>query len=38
MEQNQLKHKAPTLAAVLQRSSSNVEGHNGDLSLPKHQL
>ena len=38
MEQNQLKHKAKTLAAVFQRSSSNVEGRNGYLSLRNHQL
>jgi hypothetical protein len=38
MEQNQLKHKATTLAEVFQRSSSNVEGRNGYLSLRNHQL
>ena len=38
MEQNQLKHKAQTLAEVFQRSSSNVEGRNGYLSLRNHQL
>ena len=38
MEQHQLKHKAKTLAEVLQRSSSNVEGRNGYLSLRNHQL
>jgi hypothetical protein len=38
MEHNQLKHKAKTLAEVLQRSSANVEGRNGDLSLRNHQL
>jgi hypothetical protein len=38
MEQNQLKHKAKMLAEVFQRSSSNVEGRNGDLSLRNHQL
>jgi hypothetical protein len=38
MEQNRLKHKAKTLAEVLQRSSSNVEGRNGYLSLRNHQL
>jgi Family of unknown function (DUF6399) len=38
MEQNQLKHKAKTLAEVFQRSSSNVEGRNGYLSLRNHQL
>jgi hypothetical protein len=38
MEQNQLQHKAKTLAEVFQRSSSNVEGRNGYLSLRNHQL
>jgi len=38
MEQTQLKHKATTLAEVFQRSSSNVEGRNGYLSLRNHQL
>ena len=38
MEQNQLKHKAKTLAEVFQRSSSNVEGRHGYLSLRNHQL
>ena len=38
MEQHQLKHKAQTLAEVFQRSSSNVEGRNGYLSLRNHQL
>lgn len=38
MEQNQLKHKAKTLADIFQRSSSNVEGRNGYLSLRNHQL
>src|SRR5262249_48709434 len=38
MEQNQLKAKAATLAAVFQRSSSTVEGRNGYLSLRNHQL
>ena len=38
MEQQQLKHKAQTLAEVFQRSSSNVEGRNGYLSLRHHQL
>jgi hypothetical protein len=37
-EQSQLKHKATTLAEVFQRSSSNVEGRNGYLSLRNHQL
>jgi hypothetical protein len=36
--QSQLKHKAQGLAAVFQRSSSNVEGRNGYLSLRNHQL
>ena len=36
MEQNQLKHKAKTLAEVFQRSSANVEGRNGYLSLRDH--
>ena len=38
VEQDQLKAKAKTLAEVFQRSSSNVEGHNGYLSLRNHQL
>ena len=38
MEQQQLKHKAQTLAEVFQRSSSNVEGRNGYLSLRNPQL
>jgi len=38
MEQHQLRHKAQTLAEVFQRSSSNVEGRNGYLSLRHHQL
>src|SRR5215510_11626619 len=38
VEQNQLKAKAATLAEVFQRSSSNVEGRNGYLSLRHHQL
>ena len=38
VEQNQLKAKAATLAEVFQRSSSNVEGRNGYLSLRNHQL
>ncbi len=33
-----LHHKAQTLADVFQRSSSNVEGRTGDLSLCNHQL
>lgn len=38
LEQNQLKHKAKAFAEVFQRSSSNVEGRNGYLSLRHHQL
>jgi hypothetical protein len=38
VEQNQLKAPAATLAEVFQRSSSNVEGRNGYLSLRNHQL
>jgi hypothetical protein len=38
MEQHQLKHKATTLAEVLQRSRANVEGRNGSLSLRNHHL
>jgi len=34
----QLRHEAKRLAAVFQRSSSNVEGRNGYLSLRSHQL
>ena len=37
-EQNQLKQQAQRLAEVFQRSSSNVEGRNGYLSLRNHQL
>jgi Family of unknown function (DUF6399) len=37
-EQDRLKHKAATLAEVFQRSSSNVEGRNGYLSLRNHEL
>ena len=37
-EQAQLKQKAATLADVFQRSSSNVEGRNGYLSLRNHEL
>ena len=37
-EQDALKFKAKTLAEVFQRSSSNVEGRNGYLSLRNHQL
>ena len=36
--QEQLQHEAKRLAAVFQRSSSNVEGRNGYLSLRSHQL
>jgi hypothetical protein len=36
--QDQLHQKAKTLADVFQRSSSNVEGRNGYLSLRNHQL
>jgi hypothetical protein len=36
--QEQLRHEAKRLAAVFQRSSSNVEGRNGYLSLRNHQL
>jgi uncharacterized protein DUF6399 len=38
MAQSQLKDKAKTRAEVFQRSSSNVEGRNGYLSLRNHQL
>jgi Family of unknown function (DUF6399) len=38
VEQEQLQHKAKTLAEVFQRSSSNVAGRNGYLSLRNHQL
>jgi transposase len=38
VEQNRLKAEAATLAEVFQRSSSNVEGRNGYLSLRNHQL
>jgi hypothetical protein len=37
-EQDRLKGKAAKLAEVFQRSSSNVEGRNGYLSLRNHQL
>ena len=36
--QTQLQQQAKTLAEVFQRSSSNVEGRNGYLSLRNHQL
>jgi Family of unknown function (DUF6399) len=38
VEQNTLKREAAKLAEVFQRSSSNVEGRNGYLSLRNHQL
>jgi len=38
LRQDQLKAKAAQLAEVFQRSSSNVEGRNGYLSLRNHQL
>lgn len=38
MEQHRLKAGAAKLAEVFQRSSSNVEGRNGYLSLRNHQL
>ena len=38
VEQDELKAKAQTLAEVFQRSSSNVEGRHGYLSLRNHQL
>ena len=38
LEQGRLKQKAVKLAEVFQRSSSNVEGRNGYLSLRNHQL
>src|SRR5207237_3188304 len=38
LQQDQLKAKAGQLAEVFQRSSSNVEGRNGYLSLRNHQL
>jgi hypothetical protein len=37
-EQSELSQQAKELAAVFQRSSSNVEGRNGYLSLRNHQL
>jgi len=36
--QDQLRGEAKRLASVFQRSSSNVEGRNGSLSLRSHQL
>jgi lambda repressor-like predicted transcriptional regulator len=38
VRQQELHHQAQRLAAVFQRSSSNVEGRNGCLSLRNHQL
>jgi hypothetical protein len=38
VEQDRLKQKAATLADVFQRSSTNVEGRNGYLSLRNHAL
>jgi Family of unknown function (DUF6399) len=38
MQQAQLQHKAKRLAEVFQRSSANVEGRHGALSLRHHQL
>jgi hypothetical protein len=38
LQQDQLKAKAAQLAEVFQRSSSNVAGRNGYLSLRNHQL
>ena len=38
LEQQQLQHKAKTLAEVFPRSSSHVAGRNGSLSLRNHQL
>src|SRR5215470_5632122 len=38
VQQNELKQQAKELAEVCQRSSSNVEGRNGYLSLRNHQL
>ena len=37
-EQGRRKHEARKLAEVFQRSSANVEGRNGSLSLRHHQL
>ena len=37
-QQGQLNHQAKELAEVFQRSSANVEGRNGYLSLRNHQL
>ena len=38
MQQDHLQHQAKMLAEVFQRSSSNVEGRNGYLSMRNHQL
>jgi hypothetical protein len=38
VQQSELTQQAKELAAVFQRSSSNVDGRNGDLSLRNHQL
>jgi hypothetical protein len=38
MQQHQLKAQAATLAEMFQRSSANVEGRNGYLSLRDYQL
>jgi hypothetical protein len=38
VEQERLKQEAAKLADVFQRSSANVEGRNGYLSLRNHQL
>jgi hypothetical protein len=38
VQQSELTQQAKELAAVFQRSSSNVEGRNGYLSLRNHQL
>src|SRR5690349_6613823 len=37
-EQSARQHQAKELVEVFQRSSANVEGRNGDLSLRNHQL
>ncbi len=38
VQQSQLNQQAQELAEVFQRSSANVEGRNGYLSLRNHQL
>jgi len=38
VQQSELNQRAKELAEVFQRSSSNVEGRNGYLSLRNHQL